>query len=96
MQINLKEIFSLIKMLIEIIILLLAIPSGYLIAWLARDELKDGRKWFRILIIASMISGIWFYLIKLFYISLTLGFIFIVSLISLIKSKDEKWIKSKI
>ena len=83
-------------MLIEIIILLLAIPSGYLIAWLARDELEDGKKWFRILIIVSIISGIWFYLIGLFYISLTSGFIFIVSLISLIKSKDKKWIKSKI
>lgn len=83
-------------MLIEIIILLLAIPSGYLITWLARDELEDGRKWFRILIIISTVSGIWFYLIGLFYISLTLGFIFIVSLISFMKSKDKKWVKSKI
>ncbi len=80
-------------MISEIIILLLAIPSGYLIAWLARDELIVGRKWFRVLIILSIIVGIWFYLVDVIYVSWTAGFIFIVSLISLMKSNDEKWFK---
>jgi len=68
-------------MIIEIIILLLAIPSGYLIAWLARDELIQGRTWFRILIVVSILLGIWFYLINEIVISLTMGFVFIISLI---------------
>ncbi len=74
-------------MIFEIIILLLAIPVGYLIAWLSYDELAAGRKWFRILIITSILAGIWFYLIGMKHIAFTSGFILIVSLISLIKSK---------
>ena len=75
------------KMFLEILILLLAIPTGFLIAWLASDELKEGKPWFRVLIISSIIVGIWFYLTDFLYISWTAGFILIVSLISLIKAK---------
>jgi len=74
-------------MIIEIIILLSAIPIGYLIAWLAKDELVAGKKWFRVLIILSILISAWFYLIGEKYISWTAGFILIVSLISLIQSK---------
>ena len=83
-------------MLFEIIILLLAIPVGFWIAWLARDELVQGKKWFRILIIASILGIIWFWLTGLDHISWASGFILIVSFISLIKSEDKKWVKSKI
>ena len=74
-------------MILEIVILLLAIPIGYLIAWLAKDELVAGKKWFRVLIILSILISAWFYLIGEKYISWTTGFILIVSLISLIQSK---------
>ena len=83
-------------MLLEIIILLLAIPSGFLIAWLARDELVQGKPWFRILIIISILVGIWFWLTGHTYIAWTAGFVLIVSLIALIKSEDKKWTKKRI
>ena len=83
-------------MLIEIIILLSGIPAGYLIAWLAKDELKAGRKWFVILMIFSIIALFWFLFAGWKVESFSSGFIFIVSLISLLKSSYGKFIKSKI
>jgi len=80
-------------MLLDWIILILAIPSGYLIAWLARDELIQGRFWFKVLIYLSLIIGVIFYFLERFYISLTMGFIIVVSAISLRKSYDKKWVK---
>ncbi|MBS3091039.1 hypothetical protein J4217_01150 [Candidatus Pacearchaeota archaeon] len=81
--------------LFNIIFLVLAIPIGYLIAYWCKDELVDGRKWFRILIIVSIIGALGFYLFGFSYISLTFGFILIVSLISLIKSNDKGLIKRR-
>jgi len=83
-------------MLVEIGILLLAIPTGYLIAWLARDELVEGKFWFRVLIILSIFAGLWFYLTGHEYITWTTGFILIVSLISFVKSSDKKWSGKKV
>ncbi len=80
-------------MIEKLIILALAIPSGYLIAWLARDELLAGRKWFLGIIILSVFVGTWSYFIGQGYIGWTAGFMIIVSFISLIKSYDKKWIK---
>ena len=45
-------------MLFEIIILVLAFPIGYLIAWMARDELIAGRKWFLILMAIGIVGGV--------------------------------------
>jgi len=74
-------------MLLEIVILILSIPTGFLIAHLAKDELAVGRKYFRVLIIASVLIGIWFYLTGVEYLVWTMAFVFVVSLISLIKAK---------
>ena len=83
-------------MLIEIIILLLAIPTGFLIAALTKDELIQGRKWFKILILASILGVFGFWIYGFPYISWTCGFILIVSLISLIKSEDKILKKRKL
>jgi hypothetical protein len=83
-------------MMFEILLLVLAIPAGFWIAWLARDELVQGRKWFRILIIVSIIGIIGFWIYGFPYISFTMGFILIVSFISLAKSDDKKWVKRKL
>jgi len=80
-------------MFLKIIILLLAIPTGFLISWLSRDELVSGKKYFRILMIVSILGVVWFWLSGMSYISWTLAFVFIVSLVSLIKSEDKKWVR---
>lgn len=41
-------------------ILLLYLACGHILAYLAKDELKDGRKWFKVLIISGIIAGISF------------------------------------
>jgi uncharacterized membrane protein YccC len=74
-------------MLLQIITLLLAIPAGYLIAYLTPEELKDGEKYFKTIIIISFLAGIWFYLTGHPYVSWTSGFIIIVTFISLNKSR---------
>ena len=78
-------------MIVEILILAAAIPTGFLITYLARDELIQGRKWFMVLIIAGIILGVTFYIMKRTPESLTSLFIAIVSFVSYKKSKDKKW-----
>jgi len=80
-------------MIWEVFFLILGIPVGFLIAWLGRDELIQGRKWFKAIVWVSIILGIIFIILERFYISWTMGFIMIVSGISLWKSYDKKWIK---
>jgi len=81
------------QLLFEILVLILAFPAGYLLAYLCRDELVTGRKWFRLLALISGWVGV-FFLFFNFTIAFSLFFIAIVSLISYEKSKDRKWVKS--
>ncbi len=83
-------------MLLEIIILILGIPSGYLIAYMARDELVIARRYFRILITLGVIFTIGFFIYGLETESLGSVFVVIIALVSLVKSNDKKWIKRKI
>ena len=72
-------------MITEIILLLLAIPTGLILAWLAKEELKEGRKWFKALVIASIALAFFFWIFGVRYVSLTFAFIAVASLVSLIK-----------
>jgi len=82
--------------LVYAVILLLGIPAGYLLAWLCRDELVDGRKWFKILSWISFILVILFLLIyRDVAVILTLVYICIISLISLYKSYDKRFVGKK-
>lgn len=83
-----------IKMWVEILLLALAIPVGWLIAKLTKDERAMGTKYFVVLIIISILGAILFSIVGISYIAWTFGFMFVVSLISLIKSK--KLTRSKI
>jgi len=77
-------------MILELVILLLAIPTGFLIARLARDELIDGFIYINILFKVSFVLMAVFS----FYdeaITLSLGFIAIVSYISVLKRFDKEW-----
>jgi ABC-type Fe3+ transport system permease subunit len=82
-------------MWIEIIVLLLSIPVGYLIAYLARDELVQGRKWFKVLMILAVVVGGWFALRKNYTVVLTAAFILIVTFISHWKSYDGVWTRRR-
>jgi uncharacterized membrane protein YoaK (UPF0700 family) len=83
------------KILLTSLILILAFPVGYLLAWLCRDELVSGRRWFKLLAFLSLIFAAIFLFFNL-TISLSLFFIFIVILISLKKGYDKKWVKKGI
>jgi formate hydrogenlyase subunit 3/multisubunit Na+/H+ antiporter MnhD subunit len=48
------EIFQL---LIGILILILGIPIGNFLARRTKEELKSGQKWFRLIIILSLVGG---------------------------------------
>ncbi|MFH1425364.1 MAG: hypothetical protein ABIG28_01375 [archaeon] len=74
-------------MFLNIILLLLAIPVGLLIAYLTSEELKDGQKYFKALIILSIIVGIWFFLTGQTYVTWTAAFIAISTFISILKIK---------
>jgi len=83
-----------IKEALIILILASSIPAGYILAYLCIDELVSGRKWFKLLALVSFILAL---VLLFFYRNLTLiftsAYIFIVSLISYIKSKDKKFVK---
>lgn len=78
-----------ISQIISIILLVLAIPVGYLIAWMCKDELKQRAKWFRLIVILSIALALFFWLYGFGYIALTCMFMAIVSFISVIKAKDK-------
>ena len=46
------------KILIGIGILILGFPIGSLLAHFTKEELKDGRKWFRRIIFLSLVGGL--------------------------------------
>ncbi len=81
--------------ILYVLILVLAFPIGYLLAYLCKDELIVGRKWFTILAIISILSVIPVTILtkeKLPSI-LTLLFFAILCLIAIWKSYDKKWIE---
>lgn len=77
-------------MIFYLLILILAIPTGFVIAKLAHDELIDG------FIYIKLLCEISFLLVMIFsfyneVITVSLGFITIVSYISLLKRYDKRW-----
>ncbi len=81
-------------MIFYLLILILAIPTGFVIAKLAHDELIQGFLYIKALAIISFILMAIFS----FYnevIAVSLGFISIVSYISVIKRYDKRWAKER-
>lgn len=83
-------------MLLQTILLILAIPAGFLIAYLANDELVQGRKWFKTLMLLSFLLAVFFAFAKNYTPALTSAFILITTSISYIKSFDKKFTKRNI
>ncbi|MBM3230056.1 hypothetical protein FJZ22_00135 [Candidatus Pacearchaeota archaeon] len=83
-------------MLLELFGILSAIPIGYFLAWLAREELVVGRKWFQRLVILSLVLGgtFWAYGLRE---GLEIGcFLAILAFIAYHQSFNRRWTKSKI
>jgi len=48
---------EILKLLIGIFVLLLGFPIGNYLAKITKEELTSGQKWFKLIIIASLIGG---------------------------------------
>ncbi len=46
-----------IRLILGILILIMGFPIGSYLAKITKEELKSGKKWFRIIIIVSLIGG---------------------------------------
>lgn len=68
-----------------VLILLTAIPAGLLVAWLTKEELRDGRKWFKLIIALSLAGSVVFLVLKNEAVTLTLVYIAIATSMSLKK-----------
>lgn len=45
------------KIIIGIIVLILGIPIGNILAKVTKDEMKQGQKWFRIIVLIGLVGG---------------------------------------
>ncbi len=83
-----------IQEIVAIVIALLGYPIGLLIARYTREELAQGRKWFRIIMLACLIvmalAFIFTWGNTLLFLVSSLTFIILVSLASLVKSRKKK------
>ena len=81
-----QEVF---KILIGIAVLLLGIPIGDLLAKNTKDELKEGKKWFIIIIFLSMIGAVLNLIFSNDALLFTFLFIAIVTSRSIVKRKNK-------
>ena len=49
---------EILNILIGFLVLILGIPIGNFLAKYTKEELKDGRKWFNLLVVIGLIGGI--------------------------------------
>ena len=85
---------SILQVIISIAVLLLALPLGYLLAWLTREELVQGRLAFALLIPASAVLAAAFLFLGIepkLPMVFSLLFIFMVSIVCMLKSYDKKF-----
>lgn len=67
------------KEILAVLVLLSSIPAGFILAWLTQDELKQGKKYFRLIIIVSLILGLIFFGLKVYSHALTFLYMLIVT-----------------
>ncbi len=75
------------KLLIGIAVLILAFPVGNLLAKMTKEELKQGAKWFRLIVILGLIGGVVGLIIGDDVLLFSFFFIAIVTSRSLVKKK---------
>lgn len=83
------------QIIISIALLLSALPLGYLLAWLTKEELVQGRLAFALLIPASAVMAAAFLFLEIepkLPLAFSLLFILIVSMICMLKSYDQRFV----
>ncbi|MGB9708112.1 MAG: hypothetical protein ACPLXC_02175 [Candidatus Pacearchaeota archaeon] len=82
------------QVIVSIVIALLGYPVGLLIAKLTEEELEQGRKWFMLIILLSIIGIILSFVFTnnetLLFLVASFVFIALVALASLVKSRRRK------
>ena len=87
---------EMIETLIIAIILASAFPVGLLLAYLCKEELVMGRKWFKMISWACLVViFVLLFVFRNYPVILTLSYIAIVSLISVHKSFNKKFVRTK-
>ena len=84
------------KSVIILLVLLTSLPVGWLLAYLTREEIKGYRKYFAFLIAVSLLIALilgFFDIKNHLAIILTLVYVAVVSLVSIWKGYDKKFIK---
>jgi len=76
---------------IGLILLALGIPIGNILARATKEELKQGKKWFKILIIICFLGALIFLIFRNDALLFTFLFIAIVTSRSLKKVRKRKW-----
>ncbi len=87
---------EILKIFIGIIVLILGIPIGNLLAGYTKEELKDGRKWFNLLIFIGAIGGIIGLIIGNDALMFSFLFIVVVTSRATLREKLKKEIKRKL
>ncbi len=82
-------------MWLSLIILALAVPVGFWIAWLARDELVAGRRWFFLAIIGGLALALGAGAMHEAAGAYTGAFIAILATIAYRKSFDRRWTQTR-
>jgi len=70
---------EIIKFIIGIIILIIGIPIGNYLAKYTKEELKQGQKWFILIVILSVIGAVYSLIVKQDYFLFTFLFIALVT-----------------
>ena len=84
------------NILLSVLLLVLSVPVGFLIAWHARDELVQGRKWFKIIMNVAELAVLILVALDELAGVLTCAFIIVVAYVSYRKSFDKKWTKKRV
>ena len=79
---------EILKIIIGAFVLVLGIPIGNFIAKSTKEELKTGKKWFKIIIVLCLIGGFASLIFNNDILLFTFFFIAIVTSRSLVKQKD--------
>ena len=72
------------------LIFLTSIPVGYFLAWLTKEELEPGRKWFKLFIyILVIIIAVALLFYRDLPIMLSLGYMVVITLVSLYRGGKQ-------